>query len=380
MLKNLICFSHLRWNFVYQRPQHLLSRFAKESRLFYVEEPMFDAKSDHYHINKVENQNIWVVVFHLQADHPNNNVDERQKILLDYLIEDMEMDEYALWYYSPEAYSFSSHLKPNLIIYDCMDELSAFKFAPPSLTVKETHLLENADVVFTGGHSLYEAKKDRHSNVYAFPSSIDKDHFGAARTIKELPEDVKNIPHPQFGFYGVVDERFDIDLLGKMAVKRPDWHFVIIGPVVKIDPATLPDNKNIHYLGGKSYQDLPKYLASWDVAIMPFALNESTKYISPTKTPEYLAGGKPVVSTSIRDVVDPYQKKDLVYIADTVDDFITAGENALVTGSDKQWLQRVDTFLKDISWDITWNRMMQIIRETISKNHLNQKEKLNEYV
>lgn len=380
MLQNLICFSHLRWNFVYQRPQHLLSRFAKESRLFYVEEPMFDAKSDHYQITKVENHNIWVVVFHLQADHLNNNIDERQKLLLDYLIEDMEMNEYALWYYSPEAYSFSSHLKPEIIIYDCMDELSAFKFAPPSLTLKETQLLEKADIVFTGGHSLYDAKKDRHANVYAFPSSIDKEHFAAARTYKELPEDVKNIPHPQFGFYGVVDERFDIALLGEMADKRPGWQFVIIGPVVKIDPQSLPKNKNIHYLGGKSYQDLPKYLATWDVAIMPFALNESTKYISPTKTPEYLAGGKPVVSTSIKDVVDPYQKKDLVYIADTADDFIAAGEKALITGSDKAWLQRVDEFLQDISWDITWNKMMQIIRETISKNHLNQKEKINEYV
>jgi len=226
-------------------------------------------------------------------------------------------------------------------------------------------------------------KKHRHSSIYSFPSSIDKAHFQQARNIKNDPKDQQSIPHPRFGFYGVVDERFDIDLIDKVATQQTDWHFIIIGPVVKIDPETLPKKLNIHYLGGKSYQELPTYLSGWDIAIIPFALNESTKFISPTKTPEYLSAGKPVISSSIRDVVNPYGEKELVHIADTPEDFIKSAQTLLAATNRQSWLSKVDEFLKENSWDNTWNQMMQLIQDKLAQktqeNHnynLNLKENI----
>lgn len=365
---DLLCFSHLRWNFVYQRPQHLLSRFAKYYRVFVIEEPIIEATTAHNEIVFNEEADLWVVTPHLPEGLSPEQQVQAQKELLDALLVQKNINDYISWYYAPLALLFSEHLSPQLIVYDCMDELSAFKFAPPALKQTEARLFEKADLVFTGGQHLYEAKKDLHHNIHPFPSSIDKIHFQKARTHKENPEDQQAIPHPRFGFYGVVDERFDIDLLGKIAELKPDWHFVIIGPVVKIDPSTLPKNNNIHYLGGKQYKELPQYLAGWDVAIMPFALNESTKYISPTKTPEYLAGGKPVISTSIRDVVKPYGEHQLVYIADTAEEFIKAGETILAEQQYETWLKKVDEFLADNSWDNTWKKMYDLITATQNKN------------
>ena len=284
-----------------------------------------------------------------------------------------------LWYYSPMALSYSNHLYPELTIYDCMDELSAFKFAPPELKEMETHLLSRADLVFTGGYSLYEAKKMFHHNIYPFPSSIDKSHFSKARHFVKDPEDQKAIPHPRFGFYGVIDERFHISLIDELSTLRPDWHFVLLGPVIKIDPASLPRKNNIHYTGGKHYNELPSYLSGWDVAILPFELNEATKYISPTKTPEYLAGGKPVISTSIADVVTPYGKQGLVYIADTAEQFIEAAEKIFSNKNKAEWNKKVDDFLANISWNKTWGKMCELIDEAL-QNKLIINKKSNVYV
>ncbi|HEY1112573.1 MAG TPA: glycosyltransferase, partial [Chitinophagaceae bacterium] len=258
------------------------------------------------------------------------------------------------------------HLAPKMVVYDCMDELSAFKFAPPALTENEKMVMQKADVVFTGGYSIYEAKKDKHHNIYPFPSSIEKEHFAIARTISEDPADQAPIPHPRFGFFGVLDERFDIDLIEQVAKARPNWQFVLIGPVVKIDPATLPQYANIHYLGGKTYKELPQYLAGWDVAVIPFAMNESTRYISPTKTPEYLAAGKPVISTPIRDVVSPYGENKLVHIASTAEEFIRHGEAILKKKQQKAWLNKVDAFLAGNSWDRTWSQMARHIENKLT--------------
>jgi glycosyltransferase involved in cell wall biosynthesis len=241
----------------------------------------------------------------------------------------MNVNRYFSWYYTPMALPFTEHLSPELVIYDCMDELSAFKFAPPQLTILEKELFKKADIVFTGGHSIYESKKNNHHNIFPFPSSIDKHHFGAARIQKNDPADQESIPHPRFGFFGVVDERFDIELLDQVAKAKPEWHFVILGPVVKIDPASLPHYDNIHYLGGKKYEELPAYIAGWDIATIPFAMNDSTKFISPTKTPEYLAAGKPVISTPIKDVVSPYGDNKLVHIVSNAKEFIAAAEKEL---------------------------------------------------
>jgi len=365
---DLVCFSHLRWDFVYQRPQHLLSRAARDRRVFFVEEPFFDNGSMHLECQKREDDVI-VVVPHLPhglcSEVATNAV---LRDMVDRLFTIHDINKFVSWYYTPAALPFTEHLVPVATIYDCMDELSAFKGACPKLREKEQTLLGRADLVFTGGQSLYEAKRDQHHSVFAFPSSIDRNHFGKAREITVQPDDQKDIPHPRLGFFGVIDERFDVDLLAQVATARPEWQFVIIGPVVKIEDDVLPRNQNIHYLGSKKYQELPSYLAGWDVALLLFARNDATRFISPTKTPEYLAAGKPVVSTSIRDVVRPYGQEGLVSIADTPDDFIQTVERILAEKERTEWLARVDSFLKEMSWDETWSRMSSLIDGVVENN------------
>jgi glycosyltransferase involved in cell wall biosynthesis len=263
------------------------------------------------------------------------------------------------------ALPYTRHFEPKLVVYDSMDELSAFKFAPAELVALEDELFSKADIVFTGGQSLYEAKKHRHQNIHAFPSSIDKAHFSTARHKQVQPADQENIPYPRLGFFGVLDERFDIELVEQVALAKPDWQIVLLGPVVKIDPATLPKHKNIHYLGSKSYQELPQYLAGWQVALIPFAINESTRFISPTKTPEYLAAGKPVISTPIRDVVHPYGTRKLVHVVENVEDFIRCTQEELGRADRKEWLQEVDGFLSGNSWDITCTKMLGFINQLL---------------
>jgi UDP-galactopyranose mutase len=363
---DLVCLSHLRWDFVYQRPQHLLGRCAKQRRVFFVEEPIFGQGPARLDVSQRE-EGVYVVVPHLPEGISNEGaVEVIQKAMLDRLFAEQQIRDYVLWYYTPMALGWTRHLKPLATVYDCMDELSAFRNAPRALCEREAELFKRADLVFTGGQSLYEAKRGQHRNVYAFPSSIDRAHFAQARDKRMAdPADQTNIPHPRMGFFGVVDERFDIELLDGISAARPDWNFVIIGPVVKINEADLPRRANIHYLGSKSYKELPAYLAGWDVAALLFARNESTQFISPTKTPEYLAAGKPVVSTSIRDVVRPYGKLELVRIADDVADFIkAAAEIGMDEPSDNPvWLARVDDFLAKISWDRTWGEMAELIGE-----------------
>ncbi|HEX8748177.1 MAG TPA: glycosyltransferase, partial [Pyrinomonadaceae bacterium] len=229
---------------------------------------------------------------------------------------------------------------------------------------REEELFRRADLVFTGGQSLYEAKRELHQNIYPFPSSIDATHFVRARSVAVEPEDQREIPHPRLGFFGVIDERMNMELLAGIADARPDWHLVIIGPVVKIDEADLPRRSNLHYLGGKQYSELPAYLGGWDVALLPFALNESTRFISPTKTPEYLSAGRPVVSTSIRDVVRPYGQLNLVRIADTVEEFVASCEEAMSEDAEKR-VREVDAFLAETSWDRTWGRMSELIEDVV---------------
>lgn len=359
---DLVCFSHLRWDWVYQRPQHLLKRCAAERRVFYIEEAMRGSGSLRLEVR--ERENGVQVVTPILPDGLSSQIAQTAVLssLLQTFFSEHQIHEYVLWYYTPMALDFTKNLNPLAVIYDCMDELSAFKGAPDSLRFQELELLSRADVVFTGGHSLYEVKRHKHPFVHAFPSSIDREHFMQARTSGEDPEDQQRIPHPRLGFFGVIDERFDTALLDAAAAARPNWQFVMLGPVTKIDPKVLPQRPNIHYLGSKTYDELPSYIAGWDVALMPFAINEATRYISPTKTPEYLAAGKPVVSTPIADVIKPYGKLDLVRIARTPEEFIAAIEQSLKPeATSKKWLQRVDQFLANISWDQTWSGMSELI-------------------
>jgi glycosyltransferase involved in cell wall biosynthesis len=368
---DLVCLSHLRWDFVYQRPQHLMSRFARDRRVFFFEEPVFEDGPARLDVSERAG-GIRVAVPRLPHGLPPEEVEAAQRDLLQGLLADHGVADYILWYYTPMALGFSEGLEPSAVVYDCMDELSLFRGAPPSLIDRERRLLKLADLVFTGGQSLYEAKRERHPAVHAFPSSIDAEHFARARRLGPEPADQAAIPRPRLGYVGVIDERIDLDLLAAAAEARPDWQWVMIGPVVKIDPGSLPRRSNIHYLGMKSYDELPSYLAGWDTALMPFALNESTRFISPTKTPEYLAGGKPVVSTPIRDVVRPYGELELVEIAADPESFVAAAERAMTRYGEgaparAEWLRRVDDFIARGSWSRTFRHMSDLIEAAVSK-------------
>ena len=365
----LLCFSHLRWNFVFQRPQHLMSRFAHEMEVIFWEEPVDIGPKETAYLQVREAHdfsNVRVVVPHLPAGMPADAREAALKRLLDAHVASIHGSLIA-WYYTPMMLLFSRHLEPVVTVYDAMDELSKFKFAPAQLLELEDELLKRADIVFTGGPSLYEAKKDRHANVHCFPSSVDRVHFLKARAGQFDPADQEDLPKPRLGFYGVIDERFDTALLDKVAEMRPDWSFVMVGPVVKISEDELPKRPNIHYLGPKTYAELPAYLSGWDVALMPFALNESTQFISPTKTPEYLAGGKPVVSTPIKDVVRHYGQIEGVKIASSAEEFVAACDAALelAHGQGGEWLAEADLMLSATSWDTTQARMAGLIADLL---------------
>jgi len=364
----LVCFSHLRWNFVFQRPQHLMSRFAETGRVIFWEEPevALAGMEPALGVRTCAETGVIVVTPSLPEALAADEREATLKSLLDSYLAG-EQGPFVRWYYTPMMLPFSRHIESACTVYDCMDELANFRFAPAELLGLERELLAGADVVFTGGYSLYEAKKGLHPNIHPFPSSVDRDHFGRARAMDAVPDDQGSLPRPRFGFYGVIDERMDLEMIAAVADAHPEWSIVMVGPVVKIDPADLPHRPNIHYLGGKTYDELPAYLGGWDVALMPFAINDSTKFISPTKTPEYLAGGRPVVSTPITDVIRHYGDLESVFIADGAEAFIKACERALeLVGGGDEWLNAVDLKLANLSWDITHARMAGLVHESIS--------------
>lgn len=372
-----LCFSHLRWDFVYQRPQHLMSRAARDHDVIFIEEPVAGAAGSAPFLEmRPKGERIQVAVPRLPPDLDPDAAVAAERAMIDRLVAAAAPDHLVLWYYTPMALAFSGHLagpeaKAELVIYDCMDELSAFKNPPPQFATFEDQLFALADLVFTGGQSLFEAKRGRHPAVHAFPSSIDKGHFATARRRHGAePRDQAAIPHPRIGYFGVIDERMDLDLLTALALRRPNWQFVMIGPVVKIDPASLPQRPNIHWLGGRSYDSLPHYLAGWDLGFMPFAINESTRFISPTKTPEFLAAGRRVISSAITDVVRPYGERGLVAIAREPSDWVAQAEQLLLEGATPQWLAAVDLHLAGMSWDDTFDRMRALMAE-VARNTRN---------
>jgi UDP-galactopyranose mutase len=350
-----------------------MTRFARVMRVFFVEEWVAtDAPEPHLDMYPTD-VGVTLAVPRLPRGLEGPAALDAQRVLIDRLWAEQRIVDPIVWYYTPMSGTFSDHLEAEAIVYDCMDELSGFMDCPPEMIARESELFDRADLVFTGGYSLYEAKRSRHRSVHAFPSSVDVEHFRRARAGLADPPDQKDIPHPRFGFYGVIEERLDLALLAAIAAARPDWQFVIVGPVVRIDPSTLPQGPNIHYLGGKRYEELPAYLAGWDVAMMPFALNKSTRFISPTKTPEFLAAGRPVISTPIRDVVRTYgdEGSGLVAIAATPEEFVAAGEGILAESGRRrrEWLAAVDRTLAGLSWDATWSRMMDLIERTSRRVH-----------
>jgi UDP-galactopyranose mutase len=364
----LICFSHLRWDFVLQRPQHLMTRAAQERSVFYWEEALFAAPGDVEATIRLDVRaaasGVTVLTPLLPHGMDQQAAIRAQRSLLDEFLAKRQIKDPLFWYYTPQALPFSSHVACSTVIYDCMDELSAFLGADPSLPMLERHLLVRAEIVFTGGFSLYEAKRRQHPNAHPFPSGVDVAHFRPARQHLPEPLDQQSIPHPRLGFYGVIDERLDAVLLGELAALRPDWQIILVGPIVKVDPAALPRAANIHYLGSKLYSELPSYLSGWDVALMPFARNEATRFISPTKTPEFLAAGRPVVSTPIVDVERQYGHVKAVHIAATAPEFVVAINSALDLARDpEQWRAETDALLATAGWDGIWQRMEALIEQ-----------------
>jgi glycosyltransferase involved in cell wall biosynthesis len=358
----LFCFSHLRWSFVWQRPQHLLSRAAQVYDVFFFEEPVCRPGAVPQLEISVVAPHITVLVPLLPEGTSDGELLALQKNLVENYVASVPSRNRVFWYYTPMAVAFTEELPRDVTVYDNMDELAAFRGASLDLLDLEAKLFAEADVIFTGGRSLYEAKKARHANVHCFPSSIDVAHFASARLKLEADAtDQQLIPHPRIGFFGVIDERMDTLLLKRAAELRPNWHFVMIGPVAKIRAEDLPRGQNLHWLGMRSYNDLPSYLARWDVGLMPFALNESTRFISPTKTPEFLAAGLPVVSTAVPDVVHAYGHTGLVEIAADAEEVVLAIER-LLARRPRGWLADVDARLATESWDATWDAMNELLQ------------------
>jgi UDP-galactopyranose mutase len=337
-----------------------MTRAARTRRVLFFEEPVIRPNTVRGFGLSHPHPNVTVATPYVPSQLEGQRLQEILSELLNRFLDSQRVESYLLWYYTPMALNFSRHLEPTVVIYDCMDQLSAFSGAPPELLDLERELISRCHAVLTGGLSLFEAKQRLHHRVFCFPSSVDVEHFMAARRSCVEPIDQAAVPRPRLGYCGVIDERLDLPLIASLARARPQWQVILVGPVTKLDERQLPRAANIHYLGPKRYEELPVYLAGWDVALMPFARNDATRYISPTKTPEYLAAGKPVVSTSIRDVARTYGEWGLVRIADDVDDVLSAVDESM-SEDPIQRLVRVDAFLSQQSWDKTWDAMETVL-------------------
>lgn len=349
---DMIVFCHLRWQFVYQRPQHIISRLASNMKVLFIEEPV------HHHQDNNSSGNLMVITEKLHVLQPYVKDIESIIAILPVYIKNKTIP--VGWFYSASFSPLLEQINFETVVYDCMDELSLFKGAPVHLINQEKYLMAHADIVFTGGKSLYESKKQLHSNVYCFPSSVDEEHFAQALNGISPAADIASLPKPIVGYYGVIDERIDLDLLHQCAKKLPDVSFVMIGPLAKIEDADLPKENNIHYLGMKSYNELPHYLKAFDIAMMPFALNDATKYISPTKTLEYMAAGKPIISTKITDVVRDYSQS--VTLIENDGEFCDA-IGTLLTKNRLEMEMEYNKILEKTSWNATADKMESIIKK-----------------
>jgi glycosyltransferase involved in cell wall biosynthesis len=331
----IIVHCHLRWDFVWQRPQQIFSRLAAHHPITFIEEPMWQDGERRLEISEPY-PNVVRLVPVLRANERTDDIDTQYaavlRLLRGVLSEDPLLRKRfaspVQWFYSPmSAPNFLDGFDAAATVYDCMDELAQFRFAPASLREREQLLISRADVVFTGGYQLFQSKSRHHSNVHFYGCGVDEEHFSKARqTQTEVPPEVAALPRPIFGYFGVIDERLDYALLAQIAQQIPDASLVMVGPLAKVEQDSLPNFPNIHWLGQRPYTDLPALVKAFDVCLMPFALNEATQYINPTKTLEYMAAGKPVVSTAVPDVLHHFTP--IVDVAKTAKEFIAAIQRA----------------------------------------------------
>jgi len=353
---------------VWQRPQQILSRLAEHSPVLFVEEPLF---LDDIPSPKLDITIPYANVFRAVPRLPGRLRDDSERGIADIrnLVQEAISPEGHLkrlfknpvqWFYSPfTAPAMLGAFNEVGVVYDCMDELAQFRFAHPDLARRERLLLAQADVVFTGGYRLYESKKRYHNNVHFFGCGVDVGHFGKAMLAgTPVPADIDNIPQPVLGYFGVIDERVDYDLIAAVADANTDANVVMVGPVVKVDPASLPQRSNIHWLGQRDYQSLPGYVKRFDVCLMPFALNEATEFINPTKTLEYMAAGKPIVSTAVPDVVRNFTP--IVQVARSQQEFVTMTARAAAAPDDALIAQGLAKARAE-SWDCIVGQMQRII-------------------
>ncbi len=353
----LIVQSHLRWDFVWQRPQQLMSRFAETAPVLFVEEPTFIDDVGRASLDVQQPMaNIYRAIPRLPGEFREDYdaaIDEVKNLVIARLSRGGPLERSfrnsIQWFYTPmPAPAMLGAFNEVGVVYDCMDELSQFRNAPAQIRQRENLLLENADVVFTGGHHLFKAKSAAHDNVHFFGCGVDENHFGAARSSEtRVPADVPS-RKPVAGYFGVIDERLDYELIAALAQEYPECSVVMVGPTAKVNPADLPQAKNIHWLGQRTYDELPGYVKGFDVCLMPFALNEATEYINPTKTLEYMAAGKPIVSTAVPDVVRNFSS--IVHVAKSRDEFVQTVID-LATNSDTASIEKGLEMAHDSSWE-----------------------------
>jgi glycosyltransferase involved in cell wall biosynthesis len=369
----IIVHSHLRWDGVWQRPQQFLSRLSKTHPVLFVEEPVpvgdeTTPETQLFQSEKHPNVFIarpllpgWLINYRVNVDYWH------KKTIRDALSnwDGAQFQPAIHWFYDPMAATLlEAGEEAAAIVYDCMDELSQFRGAPKELLQREDCLLQMADVVFVGGPKLFCRKRVQNSNCYCYGCGVEFDHFSKARApLTAIPPEMERLQGPILGFFGVVDERMDYELIHQVARAHPEWNIVIIGPHMKVDPANFPKNANIFFLGARKYDDLPAYAKSFAVCLMPFALNEATEFINPTKALEYMATGRPIVSTAIEDVVAQFS--EVVEIARSPAEFIAGCERA-VAGIKPARLHAAIELARSNSWDRIVEELEMHLHEAIT--------------
>ncbi|MBI2513558.1 MAG: glycosyltransferase [Opitutae bacterium] len=305
----IVAFCHLPWDGVWQRPQQLLSRLAARHPVLFVECYCADVEQATLRSHGAPGHpNVTVLQMLLpQARWADGDfIDaERRRLLQTFRRGDLgKFNDPVLWFNDPMAViAFAGHCGERAIVYDCMDELAQFAGAPPQLRDRERELLLKADVVFCGGRKMRDKRKPYNAHCYFYGTGVDSEHFGQARS-ESLAVDpaVAALPGKVLGYFGVIDERIDYELLARLADALSRCSIALVGPTAKVDAAALPQRKNLHWLGRRDYADLPAITKGFSVCLMPFARNAATEFINPTKALEYMATGRPIVATAIDEV------------------------------------------------------------------------------